>query len=163
MNQPLEILTHLGMKAGSWEELLDRISKELLAMGYVEPTFRQAIKEREKIYPTGLRTTSIGVAIPHTDVEHVKKNAVLAVTLDRPVAFREMGGGREDHVDVECVLMILLNSADRQVKLLMGLMNIVRDPAELGALRQAQDSQTVVRLLQKHLGGVMEQGGNSDG
>ena len=49
------------------------------------------------------------------------------------------------------------HAAHRQARELGG------DPAELGALRGAKDIQTVVRLLQKHIGGVMKKGRDSDG
>ena len=158
MNELFPVLTCLNLDVSTRDELFDRIFVELEREGYVKPSFRKALEEREDAYPTGLRTTSVGVAIPHVDVEHVLKNAVLVVTLKNPIQFHEMGGAPHSFVNVECVLVILLNSTDKQLKLLMGFMDIVRNPADLLALRNAQDSPTAKTLLSQYIEAAMKRG-----
>ena len=43
-----------GLKAGNWEEALDRITEKMIEYGYVYPSFQEAVKQREREYPTGL-------------------------------------------------------------------------------------------------------------
>ncbi|MBU5585366.1 PTS sugar transporter subunit IIA, partial [Enterococcus sp. S181_ASV_20] len=54
---------------------------------FVHPSYQQAVIERERIFPTGLPTKGINVAIPHTDSIHVKKEGFLVGVLEKPVTF----------------------------------------------------------------------------
>ena len=50
----------------------------------------EAIKQREKEYPTGLPSTDPVVAIPHANYEMVKKTTLAIATLNEPVLFENM-------------------------------------------------------------------------
>ena len=39
----------------------------------MKETFGQALIDREAVFPTGLKTETFEIAIPHTDVEHVEE------------------------------------------------------------------------------------------
>lgn len=45
----------LFIDAHSQEELFDLVSKALIKQHYVSPDYRQAVKEREREFPTGLK------------------------------------------------------------------------------------------------------------
>lgn len=150
-NESLEIISRLNVTADSQEALFDLLSDQLLKEDYVYPTYREAIKNRESEFPTGLITTSVGVAIPHTDPVHVKKNAIVIVTLANPIRFHEMGGGEGDFVNVECVFAILLNNSDKQMKLLMDFMNIFRNREDMYCLRNVQSTEEAARILRRYI------------
>ena len=47
--------------------------------------------KREAVFPTGLMINGIGVAIPHTDSQYVKRSQVGFLSLTDPLPFIEMG------------------------------------------------------------------------
>ena len=61
-------------------ELFGAIGADLEAAGMVRPTFAAALARRESNYPTGLPVSG-GVAIPHTDAEHVITDTIAVATL----------------------------------------------------------------------------------
>ena len=71
-------------------EFLSHISDELVAMGYVKESFKEAILKREEVFPTGIGTENYSIAIPHTDSEHVIKPGVAFVRFNNKCAFKEM-------------------------------------------------------------------------
>lgn len=58
-------------------ELFSNISSIMLKHGYVEKSYLNNVIEREKIYPTGLATPLLNIAIPHTDPIHIKNLSYL--------------------------------------------------------------------------------------
>ena len=70
--------------------LLTKMSKVLIDAGFVHESYKDAVIERERVFPTGLPTQGINVAIPHTDSIHVKKEGFLVGVLEQPVTFEMM-------------------------------------------------------------------------
>ena len=71
-----DTLIFLNLKAADNKEVLQIMGDAMIQEGYGEEGFTEALLEREKDYPTGLDVDGIGVAIPHTDAEHVKKEGI---------------------------------------------------------------------------------------
>lgn len=157
MDDRFEILVRLNMPATGDAQLLDAVSDWLFERGYVKESFKEAVKERERHHPTGLETTSYGVSIPHTDAIHVNKNAIFAVTLERPVAFHEMGGLPEDTIDVEVLFVLLIASNEKQLKLLMGFMKVIQNENDLRAIREAKDEHRVREILERYLDEILSE------
>lgn len=74
----------LNVEASSKEDVLDQMGKNLVELGRVKESFIAAITAREDEYPTGLPTAGVAVAIPHTDVEHVREKTISIATLKNP-------------------------------------------------------------------------------
>ncbi|MEA5050288.1 MAG: PTS sugar transporter subunit IIA [Oscillospiraceae bacterium] len=147
----IEFLSLFDVDAESDAALLRRLSRFLLEKGYVRPSFEAAVLAREKKYPTGIMAQEFGVAIPHTDCEHVVRNAVVTVTLRRPVSFAAMGGEEGETVPVECLFLILLAETGAQVKLLMHFMKIIQNRDDLRQVRNSHDASEVEALLRNYL------------
>ena len=81
----------MNSTAATREEALAELAKMLMANNYVHASFAQAVLHRENEFPTGLPTNPVGVAIPHTDIEHVISPAIAVSILANPVQFNEMG------------------------------------------------------------------------
>ena len=76
-----------NLKASDNIEVLQLMGDAMIQEGYGEEGFTEAILKREKDYPTGLDVNGIGVAIPHTDAEHVKKEGISIAVLNPPIEF----------------------------------------------------------------------------
>lgn len=52
-------------------EIFKFLNENLINLGYVKDSFLEGLVDREKNYPTGLKTSVCGIAIPHTDSIHI--------------------------------------------------------------------------------------------
>jgi PTS system galactitol-specific IIA component len=150
VEESFEYFTIINLDANTQEEVLDDISGHLLEKGFVHNSFREAVKERERIYPTGIKTMRYGVAIPHVEPEHVIKNAICVVTLKRPVLFGEMGGEENDQVDVECLFICLLNARDHNMKIMAHTLDILQNVKDLDVVRDSVSDDEIRELLVKY-------------
>lgn len=128
-------------------ELFDEISKVLEKKGFVYSDFHRAIVEREREYPTGIQTKSIGVAIPHTDQEHIKKAFISIVRPKQPIEFLAMGDSSNGPVQAKLIFVLGVKKDGSQVIVLQKLMEIFSDENIIQKLLQAQNNQEVYDIL----------------
>lgn len=136
----------IGLKAGDWEAALRQVARLLYNAGYVKETYTAAIIQRERSFPTGLPTGENGVAIPHTDICHVKAPMIAVGTFQDPVPFQNMGG-TEEPVPVRLMFMLAMQQSDNQVRLLSQLMQIIQDQTLLEQLCAAKSVAHIRHLL----------------
>lgn len=134
------------LEASDQEDVLKKMAQKLYNADYVLETYSEAIILRERSFPTGLPTGINGVAIPHTDVCHVKAPMIAVGTLKTPVEFKSMGG-LEETVPVKIIFMLAMNSGDNQVRLLSQLMQVIQDQHLLEQLAAAKSVSDLVKLL----------------
>lgn len=145
-----EDLIFLNYKADSKEELLTKLSNVLFQKGYVKDSFLEGILEREKVFPTGLNTEGIKVAIPHTDAKHVNSPAILVAKLNEQVTFKEMGSNIND-VDARLIFMLAIKNPDEQVKTLSKLMSIFLNKEVLMDVYNSTTSKMILDKLTQFL------------
>lgn len=126
-------LVFVDLEAKNSEEVLDQMSHRLLEFGCVKPSYVQAIKDREKIFATGLPGVDMGVAIPHTDLEHVNEDALCFGILKNEVEFNLMGMS-DVAIPVKVVFMLALKTAHNQLTFLSKLMEIFQQEEVLNDL-----------------------------
>ena len=87
-----EELVFLDVEADSDEGLIRTLAAEAERLGYVKAGWADAVIRRERIYPTGLPTEVMKVAVPHAmERDQVNTPVIIVATLKRPVNFKEMG------------------------------------------------------------------------
>lgn len=118
-----------------FSDLIKQISKPLLENSEVNEQFPNAVIEREKTFPTGLPTDPIGVAIPHTDPEHVNHNKVTIAVLNEPLEMNIMGGGSDDKTSVAIIFLLALGQSNKQLNILQKLMSILPDEDLLNRIK----------------------------
>lgn len=128
------------------EEILIKLSDLLHRKGYVKESFSSAVLNREKEFPTGLQTSITGVAIPHTDSEHVLRPALAIATLASPVLFHSMELP-ENSIRVEIVLMLAVKKAENQLDVLKRVMGILNNKKLLGCLLSADKPEKLTGIL----------------
>lgn len=139
-------IIYIDMEFDDKEELLRKLSDMLYQQDYVRDSFKDAIMARERIFPTGLPTVGVKVALPHTDPIHVKKPGILVATLKKPIKFKEMGNGLED-IDVEMVFMLAVKDPSAQIELLQKLMNIFSKEEILKSIKESKDKDVICDIL----------------
>ena len=136
-------------------DLLRQAAQCLQTHGYVKESYADAVIEREKVFATGLPTVMGGVAIPHTDVEHVNTPAVCIVRLKKPVDFVIMGDDTET-VSVDCIFMLAMKEAHAQLTLLQNLMGILQDADALKLVKEGTSAKEICAFVKGRLSQVAE-------
>jgi PTS system galactitol-specific IIA component len=129
-------------------QCIDQLGELLLKKGFVKDTYTQAVKDREKIYPTGLSTNGVGVAIPHTDAVHVNAPAVAIGTLKQPVLFHLMGDD-ELKVEVQLIFQLAINDPSEQLEMLQSLVGLFSDGELLKNIQQSEDPKKTISLIRE--------------
>ncbi|MEM0003876.1 MAG: PTS sugar transporter subunit IIA [Desulfurococcaceae archaeon] len=114
----------LNVNASDRYELLYSLAKKLHELGYVKDTYLKALINREENYPTGLVVNErFHVAIPHADVEHVEKEALVVVKTHRRITFRKMDEPSVE-IPVDAVFLLVIKEPKGYVKFLAALTNL---------------------------------------
>ncbi|MDI9217359.1 PTS sugar transporter subunit IIA [Clostridium tertium] len=128
-------------------EFLENISDRLLNYGYVKESFKDAIIEREKIFPTGLPVEPIGVAIPHCNSEHVNKAGIVFVKFKDDVKFISMEG--EGKVNVKIAFVLLVKEKEKQVEVLQKLMEVISNEDILTKMYNENNNDNLINIMKE--------------
>lgn len=135
-----ESLVVLNLEAKNNVEALTKLASVLQEKGVAKDSFTPAILKREKEYPTGLMCEELAVAIPHTDAEHVNKQAIAIAILKEPVQFVQMGT-ESDMVDVKVMFMLAIKEPHKQMDFLQALMFAFMSKDKLSTLAKCKTTQ----------------------
>lgn len=141
-----EKLVYMHLQADSDKEALDKMAGMLLQEGIVKESYIPAVKAREIEYATGLQCDEMGVAIPHTDAEHVNIQAIGIGILDKPVKFIQMGTDNQE-VEVELIFMLAIKEPHKQMDLLQSLMMAFMDKDKLSSLAACETPKEVIKMF----------------
>ncbi len=155
MNWVEDKFVFIDLDASSSEESIRKMSKFLREAGYVKASFEDAVLSREEMFPTGLPTPEIGVAIPHTDPEHVIHPTIAIAILKKPVEFKQMGYP-EISVLVKVVCMLVFHQT-RYVELLSQLVEIIQDSEFLKNICSEKNPSTISNLFNSRLSLLMKE------
>ncbi len=137
----------LGIDAQSSEQAIRLLAAKLEALGYVKPSYADAVVKREAAMPTGLPLgQAVNVAIPHTDPQHVIRPGIALGVLSAPVDFANMEEP-DEMVPVGVVFLLAIDDKDKQIDMLQEIMAAIQDPATLGGLARARTAEDVKSLL----------------
>lgn len=138
------VLAQLDVKSAT--EAISTLADLLYEHNNVNQDYKKAVLDREKIFPTGLPSGKIGVAIPHTDVKYVNKPAIAFATLQKPVIFKNMADKSQD-VEVQFMAMLAMKEPHSQVELLQSLMELFQHQELLAKLIKEKDSKNLYENL----------------
>jgi len=144
------LVAPMVLEEQSPDEVLNRLGSLLYGAGYVKRSYVPAILEREKVYPTALPTT-VGVAVPHTDAQHVLNLSMAVGILTQPVPFKEMGSNGERQVDVRVVMALAIPRPDEVVNMLRHLFSVIQVQDFLPYLISTQDRNTLSVFLNERI------------
>lgn len=149
MDEELIVLQKEGLDTA--QEALTFLAKQLVTKNVVKESFVEAVIEREAIFPTGLQFDGYGVALPHTDAEHVEKTQIAVMTLEKPVTFTQMATADQE-VTVQLIIMLAIKEAHSQVEMLQKLIQLLQDKALVQEILACRSDQTkvVLNLLTSH-------------
>ncbi len=141
-----ESLVVLDIEAETDEQVIDIVARAMLKEGMVKESYPEAVKERERIYATGLELLDMGIAIPHTDPEHVLQPAMALGILRNPVDFVGMGEP-DKKIKVEIVFMLSILQPHAQLAILQKLMQVFQHEGKLTELKSCKTPKEAANLL----------------
>ena len=139
------------LEADNQEQLFDQVATLLEEKKVVTDTYRSALIEREKMFPTGLDIEFLGkdlpnVAIPHTDTIHNLTENVVVVRLAKPVTFHNMIAPDKE-VEVSLLFFIINNSSSSQTNILAQLMDFFTGNGHLEALSKITEPEALFQYI----------------
>lgn len=128
------------------DDFFDFIFPILNKNGYVKNSFLNAIKKREKEFPTALPISSYSVAIPHTNIEHIVKPFISVTRITKTMKWGEMSNN-ENEIDIKFIFLLGFVKGDDHISLLQTLMECFSKGNLLGKLEQAKTKIEFMQLL----------------
>lgn len=129
-----ENLVFYDLEVDTNEELLTKLSKELEERKFVKESFKDAIIERERRFPTGLPSEFLKIAIPHSDIEHVNKSCISIIKPKKPVIFSEMGNSTRT-IPVDLVFVLAVNDSKKHLNVISKLINLFSEKNFMSKLK----------------------------
>ena len=138
-------LFHQNVKTQN--EAFELLAKQFVDADVVQPNFLEGIQEREKNFPTGLQSDTVGFAIPHTDSKNVKRNQLGFMSLTNPVVFKSMADPDEE-IQVELIVMMAIQGHD-QAEMLGRLMDMFMNEDTVNRLKTVNDFDSFYEIVKE--------------
>ncbi|WP_260260966.1 PTS mannitol transporter subunit IICBA [Vibrio intestinalis] len=132
---------HVGLQANSKEEAIRFAGEQLVAMGYAEPEYVDAMFEREKLVPTYLGES---IAVPHGTIEakdKVKKTGIVICQYPAGVQFTE------DNDDIAKLVIGIAAKNDEHIQVITTITNALDEPNAIETLTNTQDVNQILNIL----------------
>ena len=128
-----EDMVYFAVEAETWQDVVRILAGHAIEHGYAVEGYAEDVIEREELYPTGLPTDVMKVAIPHAMVQdHVKE--------------AEMGDGEND-VPVEMVYMLVAKGDKHHLAVLQQLISVFATPEFMTELKAVEDPASLKATL----------------
>lgn len=141
-------LVLMDIEAETDQEAIEILAKHLYEKDIVKESYIEAVKAREKVFSTGLDFEEMGIAIPHTDSIHVKRQAIAVGILKKDVQFCHMGMP-EIPVNVEMMFMMAIEKPESQVDFLGKMMDIFQTEGNLRGLKSCTTARELAERFKE--------------
>ena len=153
-----ETLILKNIEGENSSDVLKCMAANLYNQGFVKESYAEAVIARENNFATGLPTKGCGVAIPHTDIEHVNHSAISVGILKNAVDFGIMGE-KTEKTPVNLVFMLAMHDSHSQLDMLQSLMGIFQDEEVLRYLATEESEVKIKDAVVKKLNLSIVRGG----
>lgn len=138
-----------NLAAENSKDAIETMARELYKKGLVKKEYVDEILAREEIYPTGLYTGEINVAIPHCDYQFVNTKSIAVGILEKPIKFKKMDEPSED-VDISIIIMLAIDEPDNHIAYLTKVFGLVQNQELLNRLYSSNDEE-ILKILNENL------------
>lgn len=140
---------YTDLEVDNKEDALKILTDSMTEQGFVHPDYYESIKQRENEAPTGLDSSNMGFAIPHTEPKYVKKDSLGVAVLKNTVPFTDMLT-KEANVDVKVIFLLALSENTKHLNILKQIMTLVNEEEMLEKIIDMPKA-TLIDYLQTHL------------
>lgn len=141
-----EELTFTGLAAPDRWAAIRYLGEALERAGCVRDDYVAAVTEREKVFPTGLPTSPVGVAIPHAGTQYCLKPAIAVAVLERPVPWIEMAT-LDRELSVQVVLALSITEPETQIQALQAIVDLFGQPSRVAEILRLATPREVLEFL----------------
>lgn len=145
-----EKLVFTDLEFNTKEDVLNFLSGELINNNHVKPEFKQAIIDRENIYPTGLPSAGVNIAIPHADSDLVYNTKIAIGILKNEVLFNSMENIKKE-LKVQIIIMLAIKEPHGQIDMLQKIVGIIQNETLTKKLIEIKDKDEVIEILEPYL------------
>ncbi|MGX7263815.1 PTS sugar transporter subunit IIA [Enterococcus crotali] len=138
-------LIDLKVTVQNEEELFECIAKRLTQVGYVNDGYLEGITSREKVFPTGLITEYLNIALPHSDTKYIERPFIYIVRTTKPIKVKQMGDNQE--MEVRDLFFLGIKEPSKQVGLLQELMVLFQNEAFVSELKMTTENEDMFKLF----------------
>lgn len=139
----------IDLESDTAEAVLEELATYAYDQGYVEEAYVDALLERERDHPTGLRIereeNPFGIAIPHADPDDVREQAILLGLPEETATFRSMDD-KDKEIDINVVVLLLVTETDGYSAFLSNLTMLFQDD-EFAQMVVEKDADGIVELI----------------
>ncbi|WP_404819963.1 PTS mannitol transporter subunit IICBA [Vibrio mangrovi] len=132
---------HLNLKANNKEEAIRYAGEQLVALGYVDPGYIDAMFERENMVSTYLGES---IAVPHGTVEakdRVLKTGIVICQYPEGVQFTD------DEDDIAKLVIGIAAQNDEHIGVITMITNALDDPDAIATLTSTNDVNAILEVL----------------
>lgn len=137
----------VDMHASEARAAIQFLADAMQKTGHVTAGFAEDVWKREQVFPTGLPTQPLAVAIPHADPDHVERSAVGVGILNNPVRFAQMGTDGSTWLEVRLVFLLAIMEREKQVEMIQQLITLIQTPSLLEGLAAATSPSEALALI----------------
>lgn len=141
-----ENLVFIEQELSDRAELFKWFNNRMIDQGFVNDSYYESILRREQQFPTGIQTSTVGVAIPHADPENLKKPFIAVVRPKHGIEFEPMGIA-EGKIQAELIFMLGVLKNGDQVIALQKLMNLLTNDDAVKKLLQVESCEEVMEII----------------
>jgi len=141
----------VNLTAQNAHQVIDILTTSLSETNHVSPAFSKDVWIREQVFPTGLPTEPIPIAIPHADPDNVNESAVGIGILKSPVEFGQMGTDGSTKVNAYIIFLLAIKEREKQVIMIGQLIKLIQTGDLLEKLIEAQDASECLVMLNEAL------------
>lgn len=146
-----ENITLLDISVVDKVNAIKQLGQILVDNNYIELSYIDSVIEREKTFPTGLKLTNTGIAIPHASPNNnIQKNGIAIARLKTPIKFHSMENPDEE-IYIDMIFMLALASSTEHLDILKKLFLAFQNQDLVDSLKTCQDKQIFLKLLAEKL------------
>ncbi|WP_314061679.1 PTS sugar transporter subunit IIA [uncultured Vagococcus sp.] len=142
-------LMEFHLKVVSESELFQVVGEKLAKLGYVTESYVGGLIKREEVFPTGLITQYLNIALPHGNPEHILTPFVFITRLDQAIVVKQMGDGQE--LLTKDFFFLGMADGKKQVGLLSSLMMLFMNEGFVQTYQEATSRDSLKEVLDVYL------------
>ncbi|HLR41748.1 MAG TPA: PTS sugar transporter subunit IIA [Pseudogracilibacillus sp.] len=127
-------------------DLFDFMADQLMERNYVKEGFRDAIKNREEKYPTGLKLDGLNLAISHVEKEYANAQKLVVIMPEKPIIFKNIE--TFDPLEVNLVFGIILNNSNEHLEILKNISQMFQEKEMINKINNIDSKEQLSILMQ---------------
>ena len=129
-------------------DVFDQVGQAFIDEGMAKESYKQALKDREAEFPTGLDVDGFGIAIPHTDVSHVNETGTAIAILKNPVTFTQMGTD-DEFTEAKIIFMLCVKDPGAHIDKLQRIIEMIQDRTFLEKLAESKTKEEIINTVKE--------------